>query len=110
MESRPLWITKLSHSLLPLYLLALIKLHPRYGYELLDELSRILEGREHISRHHIYPILNEFEKRRLLQGDWSTEKKPRKYYYITPRGEIALTQLLFLLQKTKDNIATILRE
>ena len=110
METKPFWTTKLSNSLLPMYLLALIKQRPRYGYELISELSRILEGKQNISSHHVYPILTGFEKRRLIQGSWLTSKKPRKYFQITPRGEVALTQLLLLIQKTKENISSILRE
>jgi len=72
--------------------MSLVSLKDRYGYELVEIISKNIE----ISEGTVYPIL-----RRLTQESYfetylkeSTEGPPRKYYRITKKGKEATEQLL----------------
>jgi|SRR5690606_34675583 PadR family transcriptional regulator PadR len=77
---------------LELCVLSLIARQDRYGYELVEEISRnfaIAEGT-------IYPLLRRLTKDGLCTAYLaeSTEGPPRKYYRLTPEGRRVQRQLL----------------
>lgn len=69
---------------LELCVLNLIARRDRYGYELVEEISRNFE----ISEGTIYPLLRRLTKEGLCSTYLmeSTEGPPRKYYKLTPKG------------------------
>jgi DNA-binding PadR family transcriptional regulator len=75
-----------------LVLAALSQLHEaRYGYALIDELSR--RGLE-IDQGTLYPLLRRLEDQGLLESEWNVEgSRPRRYYQISTAGK-ELLQLL----------------
>ncbi|MNO96552.1 lineage-specific thermal regulator protein [compost metagenome] len=77
---------------LELCVLVLIHEHDRYGYELAQSVSEHIE----IAEGALYPLL-----RRLVNEGYcttylqeSTEGPPRKYYKLTPEGEIHMKKLV----------------
>lgn len=61
---------------------------PKYGYNLVKDLQ---ECGIPIEANTLYPLMRRLESQRLLASEWETsESKPRKYYKITPDGEIVL--------------------
>ena len=66
-----------------LVLATLSQLHEaRYGYALIDELSK--RGLE-IEQGTLYPLLRRLEDQGLLESEWNVEgSRPRRYYTITP--------------------------
>jgi PadR family transcriptional regulator PadR len=86
--------------------LALVSQQDRYGYELVEKISKKID----ISEGTIYPIL-----RRLTQEKYfetylkeSNEGPPRKYYRITTLGREASAQLLSDWTQFKKNVDFIL--
>ena len=66
-------------------------LEPKYGYALIDELSR--HGLE-IEQGTLYPLLRRLEEQGLLESEWNVEgSRPRRYYVISPAGRELLCQL-----------------
>lgn len=61
---------------------------PKYGYNLVKDLQ---DCGITIEANTLYPLMRRLESQGLLTSEWETsESKPRKYYKITPDGEIVL--------------------
>ena len=76
----------------------------KYGYALIDELSR--RGLE-IDQGTLYPLLRRLEEQGLLESEWNVEgSRPRRYYKISQTGEDLLLVLtddwLELVKVVKD--------
>jgi DNA-binding PadR family transcriptional regulator len=64
----------------------------RYGYALIDELSR--RGLE-IDQGTLYPLLRRLEDQGLLESEWNVEgSRPRRYYQISSAGQELLQSLV----------------
>jgi transcriptional regulator len=77
-----------------LLVLSLLENHPRHGYEI----ARLIDLRSGGSiRFHVaslYPLLYRLEKRDWIQGRWleKANQRRRRYYSLTPNGNLALTE------------------
>ena len=69
---------------LELIVLECVRRRDRYGYELVEEVSRVIDVNEGT----IYPLLKRLSNDHLLESylKESSEGPPRKYYHITPNG------------------------
>lgn len=76
-----------------LVLATLSQLHEaRYGYALIDELSR--RGLA-IDQGTLYPLLRRLEEQGLLESEWNVEgSRPRRYYQVSDAGEVLLQRLV----------------
>ena len=111
MANEPSWKSTLGRVALRLYLLALIKREPAYGYQLLSLLQEHVGDTSKIHHHHVYPILQEFTTKKILQYEWQNfQGRPRKYYQLTPKGEITLTKIILGLMKVVEGTEKILRQ
>jgi DNA-binding PadR family transcriptional regulator len=64
----------------------------RYGYALIDELSR--RGLD-IDQGTLYPLLRRLEDQGLLESEWNVEgSRPRRYYQISASGKDLLNSLI----------------
>jgi PadR family transcriptional regulator, regulatory protein PadR len=83
-------ITQMRKGAIEYCALALLNGRERYGYELIQALSRV-DGML-VSEGTVYPILSRLKREGLIDADWreSREGPPRKYYHMTPAGEAAL--------------------
>jgi PadR family transcriptional regulator PadR len=77
-------------------------LEPKYGYALIDDLSR--HGLE-IEQGTLYPLLRRLEDQGLLQSEWNVEgSRPRRYYVISSAGR----ELLRLLQEDWGQLVQVI--
>jgi PadR family transcriptional regulator, regulatory protein PadR len=83
-------ITQMRKGAVEYCVLALLAGRERYGYELVQALSRV-DGML-VSEGTIYPILGRLKRDGLVEAEWreSREGPPRKYYRLTPAGHAAL--------------------
>ncbi len=66
-------------------------LEPKYGYALIDDLSR--HGLE-IDQGTLYPLLRRLEEQGLLESQWNVEgARPRRYYAASSAGRRLLSRL-----------------
>lgn len=65
-----------------------------YGYEIIQNIQDLSDGRIAYSANRLYPLLHDLENRGLVSASWrSAGPGPdRKYYSLTPKGERALAQ------------------
>ncbi len=75
------------------FILWLLSKKPMYGYEVLKNLSAILNGK--IGPSVVYTLLYKLEEAKLIEGVWKSVGKRRKvrYYKITREGLIALEKI-----------------
>lgn len=64
---------------------------PKYGYALIDDLSR--RGLD-IEQGTLYPLLRRLEEQGLLRSEWNVDgSRPRRYYVLSPMGQEVLKAL-----------------
>lgn len=85
--------TQLKKGTLELCVMALLSHHEWYGYELTQELNKVMIVKDAT----IYLILQRLEKANLLHSEVRAipgETKVRKYYTLSPTGKIKLNELV----------------
>jgi PadR family transcriptional regulator PadR len=72
----------------PVAVLQLLAGGPKYGYELVEALSKQTEGVLAMGQSTLYPMLYNLEAQGLVVGKWSAGPtgRDRKYYSLTPTG------------------------
>lgn len=75
-------------------LLYIIADGPAYGYHIIKELERRSQGYFKFKEGTLYPVLHRLERAGLIQGRWQSlsGRRRRKYYRLTPKGELALAE------------------
>ncbi|MDR2121577.1 MAG: PadR family transcriptional regulator [Flavobacteriaceae bacterium] len=87
-------------------ILSIIKRGDAYVSDLIDELKKgqliVVEGT-------LYPLLTRLKNAEFLTYRWeeSTSGPPRKYYAVTPKGEIFLTELAQVWEKLTQSVNII---
>lgn len=101
-------ITQMRKGAVEYCVLALLAGRERYGYELVQALSRV-DGML-VTEGTVYPILSRLKRDGLVQADWreSREGPPRKYYRLTPTGEAALADFRTQWRLFSQAVATVL--
>ncbi len=92
-------------------ILWLLSKKPMYGYELLKNLSSILDGK--ICPSVVYTLLYKLEEAKLIEGKWKSIGKRRKvrYYVITSEGQAVLQKIREKISgKLKHFIEELLEE
>ena len=80
----------------------------RYGYTLRKALSD--DGLE-IDEGTLYPLLRRLETQGLLVSQWREEdKRNKRFYQLSPAGELILSQLLIEWQRINQSLGKILEE
>src|SRR3989475_9600381 len=80
------WRERLVKNHLDLIILRLLKVKPRWGYEVNLEIRD--RFKVYLSAGTLYPLLHSMEEKGYLQAVWEAEGgRGRKVYRITPRGE-----------------------
>ena len=81
---------------------------PRYGYALLGTLRK---AGIRVDGNTLYPLLRRLERQGLLTSAWNTEDvRPRKYYRISPAGELLLERLRTDWRTLNADLERLLRE
>ena len=99
--------TQLRKGVLDLCVLALLKNRDYYGYEMVHEISQIIE----ISEGTVYPILKRLTREGYLETylKESREGPLRKYYRITPEGRRRETEIRTDWLTFSENITNLLK-
>ncbi|TRZ96353.1 MAG: PadR family transcriptional regulator [Dehalococcoidia bacterium] len=71
-----------------------------YGYQIIKELEKRSNGYFQFKEGTLYPALHRLEKAGVIQGKWQRlpTGQERRYYYITQKGQKALTERLTVWQ------------
>jgi len=78
-----------------------------YGYTLRKALA---DDGLAIEESTLYPLLRRLETQKLLTSEWREEdKRNKRFYKLSPQGEIILTQLLAEWNAINDSVNTILQ-
>lgn len=101
------YITELRRGSLTMAILLSLR-EPHYGYALLQTMQGI---GIHIEANTLYPLLRRLEEQELLTSTWDvSEKRPRKYYVISDKGEQVLAVLLAEWKRMQLGIDSICAE
>lgn len=73
----------------PVAVLKLLEDGPKYGYELIDALSRRSDGVLDMGQSTLYPLLYNLEAQKLIRPEWREAEsgRQRKYYSLTAKGK-----------------------
>ena len=87
------WITQLRKGLLEYCILLVLRRGESYGYEIVQQLKEIEDLS--VSESTVYPILGRLrgEKYLKVRDVPSSSGPPRRYFSLTPRGKIRLTEM-----------------
>ena len=101
-------ITQMRKGAIEYCVLALLAGRERYGYELVQALSRI-DGML-VTEGTVYPILSRLKRDGLVDTEWreSREGPPRKYYRLTAEGGRALLDFKAQWQLFSQAVNTVL--
>ena len=99
--------TQLLKGLLEGCILALLDREVTYGYRVVELLGQ--SGFKEPQEATVYPILNRLEKKGLLKSEKRPSElgPPRKYYSLTPAGDVELKEFKFeweTMKKTADGL------
>ncbi len=77
---------------IPMLILALLKDGDKYGYEMIDELSRRSDETFQLKEGTLYPLLHTLEKNKLVRSyiKQTPNGRERKYYHLTQSGQLEL--------------------
>ena len=74
--------------------LALLGSGEAYGYDIIQQMKEMSDGRINWTANRLYPLLHSLENRKWVASRWvnAGPGPGRKYYRLTPKGERALAQ------------------
>ena len=74
--------------------LAMLARGQTYGYEIIQRIQGLSEGRIVWTANRLYPLLHDLENRGLVASSWRHDEPGpgRRYYRLTNKGQQALTQ------------------
>ncbi|MDO4438893.1 MAG: PadR family transcriptional regulator [Eubacteriales bacterium] len=99
---------QLKKGVLELIVLESVRKKDMYGYELVEEVSRVIDVNEGT----IYPLLRRLTNERYFETYLreSNEGPPRKYYHITSAGIIYRDALEKEWNELQENVCRFLKE
>ena len=108
MSDDPKWMVQVRRGSLELCVLAILSRGTRYGYDIVQALSRA-EGLM-IREGTIYPLLNRLRSEGLVAAVWqsSPQGPARKYYTLTPTGAQRLAAMAAEWMQFRDGVDRIL--
>lgn len=100
--------TQFKKGVLELIVLLILSEKDKYGYELVEEVSSIVNVNEGT----IYPILKRLTNEKYFETylKESKEGPPRKYYHLTPLGSIRKKKLLGEWTKFANSVNKFIKE
>ncbi|HEV7918212.1 MAG TPA: PadR family transcriptional regulator [Solirubrobacterales bacterium] len=95
----------LRHELLPLLVLHYVAQGPTYGNQLIDRVTELTTGVVTVNPNTMYPLLRDFEKRGLIEGQWEhPERRSRRFYSLTADGKSELGRLREVAGEALDSL------
>lgn len=100
--------TQFKKGVLELLVLLIVETEDKYGYELVEEVSSVVNVNEGT----IYPILKRLTNEKYFETylKESTEGPPRKYYHLTELGKIRSLELLREWKKFNKKVNSFIKE
>ena len=101
--------TQFKKGVLELIVLLCVYKKDMYGYELVSEVSKVINVNEGT----IYPLLKRLTNEHLILETYlseSTEGPPRKYYRITGNGKTRTTELLQEWNEFHEQVSRFIKE
>ena len=100
--------TQFKKGVLELLVMLMVENEDKYGYELVEEVSKIVDVNEGT----IYPILKRLTNENYFETylKESTEGPPRKYYHLTVLGKERKDKLLGEWIKFNENVSKFIKE
>ena len=96
-----------SASLLDAIVLAVVAREGTYGYKITQDVRQVME----VSDSTLYPVLRRLQRDGLLATyDEAVDGRMRRYYRITPAGEVKLAQYRIEWAEYRKNIEQVLLE
>jgi DNA-binding PadR family transcriptional regulator len=96
---------------LPLLVLHLIAAGPSYGNQLMERIASMTAGVLHVNPNTMYPLLRRLESDGLIEGAWEhPERRTRRYYSLTPRGEEEYRRLVEEVRPFLDSVSRSIDE
>ena len=96
-----------SASLLDAIVLAVVAREGTYGYKITQDVRQVME----VSDSTLYPVLRRLQRDGLLATyDEAVDGRIRRYYRITPAGEVKLAQYRMEWAEYRKNIEQVLFE
>lgn len=108
MKGRDIIHTQFKKGVLELLVLSIVSKCDKYGYELVEEVSHIVDVNEGT----IYPILKRLTNEGFFETylEESNEGPIRKYYHITVKGKQHLSELETEWLKFSESVNCFIRE
>ncbi len=99
--------TEMNRGFLQVLVLVLLE-RKMYGYYIVKKLKK--KGYL-IEENTLYPLLRRLEKKGLIKSQWDvSEKRPRKFYIISKKGQDVRRQLLSIWQRQNEILIHISKE
>ena len=96
-----------SASLLDAIVLAVVAREGTYGYKITQDVRQVMD----VSDSTLYPVLRRLQRDGLLATyDEAVDGRMRRYYRITPAGEVKLAQYRMEWAEYRKNIEQVLLE
>ena len=112
-EISPEWTAELKRGSIQLCLLALLVKDEKYGFQILRELRERSNGFFDLKEGTLYPALRRLEERGFVESHWKEPGPgeggmPRKYYRLTERGRLGLSEALAIWRQMTTGAERIL--
>lgn len=100
--------TQFKKGVLELLVLLIVENEDKYGYEMVEEVSKIVDVNEGT----IYPILKRLTNENYFETylKESNEGPPRKYYHLTALGKERKDELLSEWTKFNESVSNFIKE
>ena len=74
--------------------LALLARGETYGYEIIQHIQKLSDGKIVWTANRLYPLLHDLENKKLISSTWRNDGPGpgRKYYRLTKKGEAAVAK------------------
>ena len=105
------WLKETQKGYIRIAVLILLNKKSHHGYEMMKELDERTNGFWKPTAGGIYPILQDLEKSKYIEGKWDCDtKRKRKSYSITLEGKKVLEHTLAKENRLFNTMADLLRE
>jgi DNA-binding PadR family transcriptional regulator len=105
------WLKETQKGYIRIAVLILLSKKPHHGYEIMKEVKERTGGFWRPTAGGIYPILQNLETSRYIEGEWDLQKKrKRKIYRITEAGKAVLKRSLAKENQLADSMTNLFEE
>lgn len=92
-------------------ILSLLKREDMYGYQLVQEITRISAGKIATQEGSLYPVLYKLEDQKLISNQKVLvgKRMTRVYYHLEPLGEVRLAEMIQDYETVVEGVMKIIR-